>query len=176
MSQIAAASELEVLDRGFVKVLDGATAASGSHGLTSTQRGRARPLHWVAGTADETETAGIGRQGCNSIVFAIEARWPSQASPRALNSGPLDDQQDSAETVWQGVLKGALPVGRRGDYYKPVAESQQMDWLLPVLVGERRSKATGALLASGSPNVLAVKHAFLGSSQLLAPWLPWINE
>ena len=54
---------------------------------------------------------------------------------------------------------------------------QHQDWLLPAILGQswgESSDTTGTLL--GHPNVLTVLHSFMGSSQLMVPWLPWIND
>ena len=83
---------------------------------------------------------------------------------------------ESTDGTWQGVLKGALPVGPRGEYYDAVMQKQPQDWLLPAILGERRERDSDVVAMPGHPNVLSVLHSFMGSSQLLVPWLGWINE
>ena len=146
-------SSLELLDRGNVRVVDGGNHAVGAQSVLHMKfSGRARPLNWLSEADADTRAA--ERQGCNSLVFAIE----------------------STDGAWHGVLKGALPTGPGGLYYDAVMQKQQQDWLLPAILGERREKGSETLVLPGHPNVLSVLHSFMGSSQLLVPWLGWINE
>lgn len=113
-------------------------------------------MHWVSGTvALSNGSVAAERQGCNSLVFAIE----------------------STDGAWHGVLKGALPTGPGGLYYDAVMQKQQQDWLLPAILGDRRrTGSSDGMTMQGHSNVLPVLHSFMGSSQLLVPWLGWIND
>ena len=156
---VGAAGMLEVLDEGRVRVVDEGGQSDRGTGTerddAALQAGRARPMHWVSGTVAEAGGTGAAeRQGCNSLVFAIEA----------------------TDGAWHGVLKGALPTGPRGEYYDAVMQKQQQDWLLPAILGDRRgARGEDGTTMPGHPNVLSVLHSFMGSSQLLVPWLGWID-
>ena len=98
---------------------------------------------------------------------------------------------------WCGVLKGGMPHARDmtveghtqpGAYYAPLVQKQQRDWVLPAVMGPRGRTGGSAVTAAsdettnlsrvlcGHPNVLSVVHSFLGSSQLLMPWMSWAQS
>jgi len=89
-ASVGAACELERLDHGRVQVVDGGAGIlvwQAKH--LPLQVGRARPLHWsVDPDSYVAPSRAAERQGCNSLVFAIE----------------------SADGTWQGILQGALPL------------------------------------------------------------------
>lgn len=170
-ASVGAASVLEVLDQGRIRVIDGVKDTDDEdeeEEMPPLQRGRARPLHWRSGAmAPVAGASSAEKQGCNSIVFAIEAVGGAGAGDA---SRPGVDWPSG----WQGILKGAIPAGPGGGYYQPMAQQQQQDWLLPVVLGDRRD-AEGRVVLQGHPNVLSVLHSFLGSSQLMVPWVQWMN-
>lgn len=77
---------------------------------------------------------------------------------------------ESADRANHGLLKGTLMIGAEDAEYEMAMYRQGMEWVLPAVLGERCT-ADGAAALDGHPNVLTHSHAFMGSPQLLMPWL-----